>query len=162
MDLNLFSGWRFGVFWLCGSTEHSWVSFLLQAPCDPKYCAYLTNWSLRLMSVHCWRCAVLRVPREARFPALVSVLNIFTRPKLAEMKAPPPPMIGQRILSGNSTALHFCNLQINIYGSTCSAGLSGSRPSGKIEEQAFGGLQLSLCAALSLAGRTTQMCFVLS
>lgn len=73
-----------------------------------------------------------------------------------------PPMIGQRILSGNSTASHFCNLQINIYGSACSTGLSGSRPSGKIEERAFGGLQLSLCVELSLAGRTTQMCFVLS
>lgn len=67
-------------------------------------------------------------------------------PKLAKMKVPLPPAgIGQRILSGNSTASLFCNLQINIYGSACSAGLSGSRPSGKIEERAFGGLQLSLC-----------------
>lgn len=84
-------------------------------------------------------------------------------PKLAKMKVSlSPPMIGQRVLSGNGTASHFCNLQINIYDSACSTGLSGSRPSGKIEERAFGGLQLSLCVELSLAGRTTQMCFVLS
>lgn len=77
-------------------------------------------------------------------------------PKLAKMKVPlPPAVIGQRILSGNSTASLFCNLQINIYGSACSAGLCGSRPSGKIEERAFGGLQLSLCL-LSWAWRGEQ------
>lgn len=91
MDLHVFSSWRFCVFWQCGSTEHSSVCLLLQAPCDPKYGAYLMNWSLHLMSLHCWQCAVLRVPREARFWVLVSVLNIFTplRPKLTEMKASP-------------------------------------------------------------------------
>lgn len=48
-----------------------------------------------------------------------------------------PPAISQRMLSrwsssGSSAASHFCNLQINIYGPACSAGLSGSGPSGKI------------------------------
>lgn len=171
MDLpvHVFPSWRVCVFWLCGRTKHSSVCLLLQAPCDPKYCAYLLNWSLCLMPVHCCWCAVLHVPKEARFAVFVSVWSILTPlwPKLAEMKAPPPtaclpPVIGQRILSVNSGPPCFVNLQINIHGSACSAGPSGSRPSGKIEERAFGGLQLSLCAALSLAGRTTQMCFVLS
>lgn len=50
-----------------------------------------------------------------------------------------PPAISHRMLScwsssGSNTASHCCNLQINIYGSACSGGLSGSRPSGKIEE----------------------------
>lgn len=161
--------WR-RVFWLCGSTELSSVCLVLQASCDPMYCAFLMNWSLRLMSVHsCRLCCVC--PGRRGFQSWFRLWAFFTslRPKLAEMKAPPtppppppPPVIGRRILSSNSAASHFCNLQINIYGSTCSAGRSGSRPSGKIEERAFGGLQLSLCAALSLAGRTTQMCFVLS
>lgn len=76
-----------------------------------------------------------------------------------------PPVISHRTQScwsssGSSTASHCCNLQINIYGSACSGGLSGSRPSGKIEEWAWlcSSTTLPVCFGLSLAGRAKQKC----
>lgn len=157
MDLHVYSSWRFFVFWSSGSTAYSPVCFMLQAPYDPKRCPYIMKWSLYLLSVDCWRCAVLRIYIEGG-DFSESWFGFVPRfwPKLAKMKVPlPPAVIGQRILSGNGTASLFCNLQINIYGSACSAGLCGSRPSGKIEERAFRGLQLSLCL-LSWAWRGEQ------
>lgn len=83
---------------------------------DPKYCAHLVNWSLRLMSVHCWRCAVLRVPQEARFPVLVWVwtfLLLFGQSWL-RWKPPRPPVIGQRILSGNALLRTFVTYRLTF------------------------------------------------
>lgn len=78
--------WRVLVAW-----KHSSAGLVLPAPCETKFCASVMNWFLRLMSVCCWQRALLRVPEEARFPVLVSPLNIFTllRPMPAEMKALP-------------------------------------------------------------------------
>lgn len=160
IDLHIFSGWRFFVFWLhrwfsrgphttrlhmtLSAAHISWIGPYISCQCIVGLCClYGGKWCFESWfgSEHC--CSSLAKAGE-------------------DEGSPLSPMIGQRILSGNSTASHFCNLQINIYGSACSTGLSGSRPSGKIEERAFGGLLLSLCVELSLAGRTTQMCFVLS
>lgn len=76
-----------------------------------------------------------------------------------------PPVISHRMLSCCSssescTASHCCNLQINIYGSACSGGLSGSGPSGTIEERAWlcNSTTLPVCPGQSLAGRGKQKC----
>lgn len=83
-----------------------------------------------------------------------------------------PPASSHRMPScwsgcGSGTASHCCNLQINIYGPACSAGLSGSRPSGKIEEWASlcNRTTLPLSAQCCWAWRgelRTEMCLVLS
>lgn len=159
IDLHIFSSWRFYVFWLHRSFSRGPTRLHMTLSA-----VHIVSWIDPCISCQCivgdGLCCLW-----GDLLCLGLVLSIVAPlwPKLEKMKVPlSPPMIGQRILSGNSTASHFCNLQINIYGSACSTGLSGSRPSGKIEERAFGGLQLSLCVELSLAGRTTQMCFVLS
>lgn len=98
------------------------------------------------------------------------ISNIYCRSLAKSRLRWKPPAISHRMpscwsSSGSSTASHCCNLQINIYDSACSGGLSGSRPSGKIEERAWlcNGATLAACAGAEPGGESqTELCLVLS
>lgn len=116
MDLCVFSSWRFSVFWLCGSAEHSSVCLALQAP-GMTLSTVRISWIDPCVSCQCIvgdvLCCVYR--RRRGFQSWFGFEHFYSSSAKAGWdESPRPPVIGQRILSGNALLRTFVTYRLTF------------------------------------------------